>query len=180
VIVFSSFVDDIDPKTLGVIGVQKPDFAALEAALDALAARGDDEGSWRKGQADRRAMAPAPGREAPKSPIEEPGEFYQALSDAHPGDTVMFVDVVSPSSDVDALGGIVRAVIRADDHLMQKGDQLMVLLVDAQPEAADAVIARLTRACESTPLASAWTVRHTVIGDSETGSDAFSRLRSGG
>jgi CheY-like chemotaxis protein len=179
VIVFSSFVDDIDPKTLGVIGVPKPDFAALESALDALWARTDDEAGWRKGQADRRTLPPTLERPAPKSPVEEPGEFYQALSEALPGDTVMFIDLVVPSAEAaGALAVLVRSVIRANDHLMQRGDQLIVLLVDALPEAADAVMARLTRACEGTPQAGVWQARHTIIGTDETGSDAFQRLRA--
>src|SRR5689334_2830268 len=71
VVVFSAYVDDIDPRSLGVVGVLKPDFAALETAVDALAATTAQRDSWRAGQADRRALSSAAGRPAPAAAIEE-------------------------------------------------------------------------------------------------------------
>lgn len=179
VIVFSSFLDDVDPKTLGVIGVAKPDFAALESALDALSARTDDEGGWRKGHADRRANPSSPDRMMPASPVEDPSDFYQALGDARAGDCIMFIDVVPDGPETTTSFAVtVRAVIRAHDHLMQKGDQLAVLLIDAKPEAAEAVVSRLRRTSASVAQTAAWTWRHAVIGGDESPSDAFQRLRS--
>src|SRR5256885_1815854 len=95
VIVFSAFLDDIDPRSLGVVGVLKPDFAALESAVDALAAMRDEGEHWRAGQADRRAMAPTAGRPNPTSAVEDPSDFYRALGEAHPRDALLIVDTDS-------------------------------------------------------------------------------------
>jgi len=173
VIVFSSYVGDIDPASLGVIGVQKPDFAALEQALDALAATRDDGDQWRAGQADRRARATSAGRPVPISSVEDPDDFYRALGEAHPGDTLMLIEATSPD-DASTLAVTVRAVIRTQDHLMQRGSQLTVLLVDGLPNAADAVNERLSRATTM-----AWTERHALLIDDEIPADAYQRLRSG-
>ncbi len=181
VIVFSAFLDDVDPHTLGVIAVPKPDFAALESALDALAARGSDEERWRKGNADRRATTISPDRPMPNSPVEDPSDFYQALGDARPGDSIMFIDVSPTTADATATFAItVRGVIRAHDHLMRRGDQLVALLVEGLPEAATAVAARLERASGAASPTVTWTWRHTLIEADESPADAFQRLRSVG
>jgi hypothetical protein len=151
----------------------KPDFPALESALDALASTRADVDQWRAGQADRRATTTAPGRAAPMSPLEEASDFYRALGDAHPGDTVLVLDVGSEQAAT-TLAVSVRAVMRAHDHLMQRGSQLAVLLVDGLPNAAEAVCARLVRA---TPHMR-WASRHAVVTDDEIPADTYSKLRT--
>lgn len=179
VIVFSAFLDDIDPKTLGVIAVPKPDFAALESALDAVAARGSDEDRWRKGKADRRSTLPAPDRALPAAPVEEAADFYAALGAAVPGDTLMFIEVTPLAPDAtESFAVIVRAVIRVQDHLMTRGNQIAVLLVDGLPESAPAVAARIERAAATGPHLADWTWRHAVLTNDESPGDAYQRLRS--
>jgi len=179
VIVFSAYLDEIDPRSMGVVGVLKPDFAGLESALDALASTTHDSEQWRAGQADRRATVAAAERPRPTGAVEEATDFFKALSEARGGDTLVVIDVESTSpDDVSAFAVTVRAVIRAHDHIMRRGEQLTLLLVDGLPDAADAVLARLQRALAGGASAPTWTMRHALLTDDELSGDTYQRLRS--
>ncbi|MEY2434576.1 MAG: Response regulator receiver domain [Acidimicrobiaceae bacterium] len=180
VIVFSAFVDSFESRSLVDAVVDKPDFQALEAAIDMLSNRATRDDRWREGQSDRRQQKDAATeRPLPTSPVEEPAAFYQALGEAVPGDILMFIDIQDSSLDAaESLAAAARGVIRAHDRLMRRDLQLSVLLVDCTPEAPVAVAARLTQAWDATAYRSRWVWRHTMLTEAESPADAYQRLRS--
>jgi CheY-like chemotaxis protein len=180
VIVFSAFVDSLESRSLVDAVIAKPDFHALEAALDALSNRAMGADRWQEGRSDRRQPRDAAtDRLMPTSPVEEPAAFYQALGDAVPGDILMLIDVQDSSPDApESLAVAARGVIRGHDRLMRRDLQLSVLLVECMPEAAAAVAGRLTTAWETTPYDSPWAWRHTILTADESPADAYQRLRS--
>jgi CheY-like chemotaxis protein len=179
VVVFSAFLESSGAVPHADAVVAKPDFAALETALDALSTKSIDRKRWRDGNADRRAIATT-NRPPPAAPVEDPAAFYRALGDAIPGDVVMFVDVDGPADEVEALGVVLRGVIRGHDHVLRRGNQFALLLVDAQPEAANAVAERLRAAWDATAHNARWTSRHAVATLDESPAEAFQRLRDSG
>jgi CheY-like chemotaxis protein len=180
-IVFSAYVDSLSGSLGSVVAVSKPDFGALEAALDALASRVDGSAGWAKQHADRRTGVSAQLRPAPVSPVSDATDFYRALGDAWAGDTLMAIEFDDARPDAaTTLSPVVRGVIRAQDHLMQSRNTLLVFLLGGGPDAAAAVAARFERVLRDRSDVSPWMYRHAVIESHESASDAFQRVRTGG
>jgi len=163
VIVFSAFLDSISDTDFADAVIPKPDFFALEAAIDALTMRTASGDQWDRGQPDRRASGTVSGRPLPPAPVEPPDAFYQALDTVQPGDSLLLIDVSGGPDAAEALAIAARGVIRPHDHLMLRGPQVALLLVSGSPDAAFAVAARLTTATESTPYGGDWQWRHHVF-----------------
>jgi CheY-like chemotaxis protein len=176
VIVFSAFLDSISETDFADAVIAKPDFHALEAAIDALSLRTSSGDQWDRGQPDRR-RASASGRELPYSPIDPTDTFYQALDGAVPGDTLVLIDVPSGTADAEALAVVARGVIRPHDHLMLRGAQVALLLVASTPDAATAVTTRLTAATADTDYGAGWTWRSHVLTADESPAEAYQNLR---
>ena len=177
VIVFSAFLDSISDTDFADAVVPKPDFFALEAAIDALNLRTSAGDQWDRGQPDRRASVSVSGRPLPPAPVEPPDAFYQVLDAAEPGDSLLLIDVTGGPAAAEALAVAARAVIRPHDHLMLRNTQVALLLVAGSADAAPAVASRLTKATESTPYGGEWRWRHHVLAPDESPAEAYQQLR---
>jgi len=177
VIVFSAFLDSISDTEFADAVVAKPDFYALEAAIDALTLRTASGEHWDRGQPDRRASAADSSRPLPPSAVEQPDAFYRALDAAQPGDSLMLIDAPGGPDAAESLAIAARGVIRPHDHLMVRGAQVALLLVAGSPEAAIAVAARLTKATEATPYGSGWSWRYRMLSRDESPAEAYQQLR---
>ena len=178
VIVFSAFLDSISDTAFADAVIAKPDFLALEAAIDALAMRTSTGDRWDRGQPDRRSL-PVSGRQLPPAPIDPTDAFYQALDGAAPGDSLVLIDVPSGPADAEALAIVARGVIRPHDHLMLRNAQVALLLVAATPDAASVVTARLAKATVDTEYGEGWTWRSRVLTSDESPAEAYQQLRQG-
>ena len=179
VIVFSAFLDSISDTTFADAVIAKPDFHALEAAIDALSMRTSSGDQWDRGQPDRRSVSVS-GREMPHSPIDPTDAFYQALDGASAGDTLVLIDVPSGPADAEALAVVARGVIRPHDHLMLRGAQVALLLVASTPDAATAVTARLSKATADTGYGEGWTWRSRLLTADESPAEVYQQLRQQG
>ena len=179
VIIFSAFLDSISDTDFAHAVIAKPDFFALEAAIDALALRSSAGDQWDRGQPDRRTSAPVAGRELPPAPIDPTDAFYQALGGAVPGDSLVLIDVPSGPADAEALAIMARGVIRPHDHLMIRGAQVALLLVAGSADSAAAVTARLTKATADTNYSEGWTWRSRVLASDESPAEVYQELRQG-
>ena len=177
VIVFSAFLDSISDTDFADAVIPKPDFLALEAAIDALTMRTASGDHWDRGQPDRRATGSVTGRPLPPAPVEQPDAFYQALGAAQPGDSLVLIEVSTGPADAEALSVVARGVIRPHDHLMLRGTQVALLLVAGSPEAGAAVALRLTKATEATPYGRDWSWKYCTIAADESPADAYQQLR---
>ena len=176
VIVFSAFLDSISDTEFADAVVAKPDFYALEAAIDALTMRTASGEQWNRGQPDRRASTVDSTRPLPPSAIEQPDSFYRALDAAQPGDSLILIDAPGPDA-AESLAIAARGVIRPHDHLMLRGPQVALLLVAGSADAPTAVAARLTTATEGTPYGSGWTWRSCQLTGDESPAEAYQQLR---
>jgi len=178
VIIFSAFLDSISDTDFADAVIAKPDFLALEAAIDALSLRMGAADRWDRGQPDRRSRT-VTGRALPPAPIDPTDAFYQALDAAAAGDTLVLIDLPSGPADAEALAVVARGVIRPHDHLMLRGTQVALLLVAGTPDAATVVTARLTKATAETPYGAGWTWRSRVLTADESPAEAYQQLRHG-
>lgn len=178
VIIFSAFLDSISDTDFADAVIAKPDFFALEAAIDALSLRTSAGDRWDRGQPDRRTGSVS-GRDLPPAPIDPTDAFYQALDAAAPGDSLVLIDVPSGTADAEALAIVARGVIRPHDHLMLRGAQVALLLVAGTADAASVVTARLTKATEETPYGEGWTWRSHQLADDESPAEVYQQLRRG-
>jgi len=178
VIIFSAFLDSISDTGFADAVIAKPDFFALEAAIDALALRTSAGDQWDRGKPDRRSGT-VTGRELPPAPIDPTDAFYQALDRAAPGDSLVLIDVPSGPADAEALAIVARGVIRPHDHLMLRNSQVALLLVAGTTDAAAVVTARLMKATADTQYGEGWTWRSRVLGDDESPAEAYQQLRQG-
>ena len=176
VIVFSAFLDSISDTGFADAVIAKPDFLALEAAIDALTARTSTGDQWDRGQPDRRANSVS-GRELPPAPIDPTDAFYQALDRAKAGDSLVLIDLPSGPADAEALAILARGVIRPHDHLMLRGAQVALLLVAGEPDAAAAVTTRLSSATADTEYGASWTWRARVLTEDESPAEVYQQLR---
>ena len=177
VIVFSAFLDSISDTTFADAVIAKPDFLALEAAIDAVTMRASSGEQWDRGQPDRRAGGDVKDRPLPVAAVEEADAFYKALGAAQPGDSLLLIDVPTSEADAEALAVVARGVIRPHDHLMLRGPQVALLLFGGTGDAAAAVTARLLAATEGAPYGSDWQWRHHVFTDDESPAEAYQDLR---
>jgi CheY-like chemotaxis protein len=177
VILFSAFLGSLDDTDFADAVIAKPDFYALEAAIDALTMRTANADQWNRGQPDRRASGTVTGRPLPPAAVEPPDAFYQALDAAQPGDSLLLMDVAGGPDAAEAIAIVARGVIRPHDHLMLRGAQVALLLVAGTPDAASAVAARLTTATADTPYGRDWTWRHRVFTGDESPAEAYQQLR---
>jgi len=178
VVIFSAFLDSISDTTFADAVIAKPDFFALEAAIDALALRSSDSDQWDRGQPDRRTGTVS-GRELPPAPIDPTDAFYQALDRAAPGDSLVLIDVPSGPADAEALAIVARGVIRPHDHLMLRNAQVALLLVAGTADAASVVTARLSKATAEKHYGGGWTWRSRVLTNDESPAEAYQQLRQG-
>ena len=177
VIVFSAFLDSISDTDWADAVIAKPDFLALEAALDALTMRTRSGDRWDRGQPDRRASRDVKDAPLPIAAVEETDAFYRALDAAQSGDSLLLVDVSSTAADAEALAILARGIIRPHDHLMLRGNQVALLLFGGSADAAPIVVLRLLKATEATPYGRSWAWRHHVFTDDESPAEAYQRLR---
>ncbi len=166
IIVFSSFVGwqvSVGPPVVAVI--ESTDFAALRRALDDLGSR-----TTAPSQERRSWQGLTPARVRPVGAVADPDpEFYAALSEAHPADTLFVVRPPDPAT-VTELAGRVRKELRSQDWLLLQPSRLVVLVVGGNPHAAATIRDRLTR------LAGDCRVVETLIAAGEAPGDALSRL----
>src|SRR3954470_7659644 len=176
VIIFSAFLDSISDTDFAAAVIAKPDFFALEAAVDALTARNSTGDHWDRGQPDRRTGS-VTGRELPPAPIDSTDAFYQALDRATAGDSLVLIDVPSGTADAEALAIVARGVIRPHDHLMLRGEQVALLLVAGTPDASAVVTSRLASATAEAPYGGSWTWRARVLEPDESPAEAYQQMR---
>jgi DNA-binding response OmpR family regulator len=177
VIIFSAFLDSISDTSFADAVVAKPDFNALEAAIDALTLRTTSGDRWVRGQPDRRASGDVKDRPMPVAAVEEADAFYRALGVAQTGDSLMLIDVPTGAADAEAFAVVARGVIRPQDHLMLRGTQVALLLQAGSSDAAIAVASRLMKATEAAPCGREWRWRHHVIADDESPAEVYQNLR---
>ena len=172
VVVFSAYSESVEALVeRGALIVPKPDFLALENALDVVAA-GLAPGAHEP-RAERRRQ---PGRGG-QSPVGRPGvgapdDFYRALAEASAGDSIMTIDVADESA-AHSMAPVVRAVLREGDHLAVRDSQLMMVLLGEGP-APQAVLERVR---DALPIAHEWWNRFVVVEPDELPIDALNRLR---
>jgi CheY-like chemotaxis protein len=183
-IVFTAFPADADtgPFANRPVIIEKPDFAGLEAAVDALVGKvaeahrkpASSPSDRRKAVSGSAGFAPAPAQA-----IEEASYFYPALNDAWAGDALLSIKPAdSGEATLSQLGTVVRNAVRAQDHLMARADELIALLLGGDPGAPASVTRRVETAWskgggKKQPL----TIHSVVIAADESPSDAFQRLR---
>jgi CheY-like chemotaxis protein len=177
VIVFSAFLDSISETDFADAVVAKPDFFALEAAIDALALRNSADDLWDRAQPDRRTSGSVAGRDLPPAPIDPTDSFYQALGNAVPGDSLVLIDIPSGPTDAEALAIVARGVIRPHDHLMLRDAQVALLLVGGAPDAGVVVTSRLMKATADAPYGAGWTWRYRMLGENESPAEVYQELR---
>jgi len=153
--------------------VPKPDFAALEHAIIALAR--DTVAVLR--QQDRRIR---PARAAfgpvPTGPSDA-GAFFEALNNAVEGDALVSIDlpdVPVPSMDGVALASFVVWGIRQTDRLLGGPATVRIFLAGAGAEGAELVLQRLQGTLE---LPAGARLRAIVVKPGEAAADAFDRLK---
>jgi CheY-like chemotaxis protein len=180
-IVYSAYCDEADLSkfTNRPIAVEKPNFDGLEAAIDALARRHSESGGGEF--AERRTNAvTGPGTTAPPvSPIEQAEDFYRALGDAWSGDGLLAIDA-GTATDAEQLAVMVRLLIRAQDHIMERGCRLVVLLIGGSPHAPVSVTDRVNREWAKHADKQPPRISSVLIGVDESPSDAYIRLEGQG
>ena len=155
VVVFTAFEDMTHPVAgVAVHTVVKPDFAHLERALDdAIAAAGEDgEGADRRRPV--RPVAPPSMRSA--TGLDDAAEFYRELSEASAGDVLLAV-AIGGADDIQ-LGDALRTAIRAQDLLIRRHEQYVMLLIGGGDDAAESVLRRVRAITGSTPADARWRV----------------------
>lgn len=176
-IVFSAYGAGVDVSAYSnrPIVVEKPNFEQLESAIDAVAERLRNAAGWSASTPDRRGTRRPGAMAPPVEPIESPPDFYRALANAHPGDSMLAISYIH-DEDLMAIATLLRAIVRAQDHIMVQASRVIVLLVGGAPTAPTAVEGRLERA-----LGERW-VRHgpfvsaVLFGPDESPSAAYARL----
>jgi CheY-like chemotaxis protein len=175
-VVFSAFAEGITAPP-GMAVVPKPDFDALLAAVNGRADRGDqsrDKRPDRRSRSRRSADGTPPA--TPPGAIDEPEVFFRTLADGSPSDALMSVRPATGDGESAAdLAALVRTIVRADDHVTQKGDEVLALLLDAGVDGAPAVVNRLERASLGGTEA---VTRHVAIAEAGSPSDAYRVLRA--
>lgn len=176
-IVFSAYGGGLDVSSYSnrPIVVEKPHFERLESAIDAVAERSRSNRGCSARPPDRRAVRRPGAMAAPVEPIESPPDFYRALSSAYPGDSLMAVSRLHPE-DVMAVATLLRAVVRAQDHIMVQGSRIIVLLVGGAATAPTSVEGRLRRALGERWVRYGPFVSAVLVGAEESPSAAYARL----
>ncbi len=171
VVVFSAFSEGVDASVeRGALVVSKPDFLALENALDVAAAgrRPPSSGPHVERRRHPGRAAPAAGRAI----VGAADDFYRALAEATTGDSIMTIDVADEGA-AESIAPVVRGVLRDGDHLAVRDTRLMMVLVGEGP-APQAVLERIQVAL---PAAHTWWHRFVVVEPDEYPIDALHRLR---
>lgn len=138
IVVFTAFDGPPGPDRAGVTVVHKPDFDGLIRALR------DQRPPQPPPATDRRRTRarplPAPSLRAPTG-LDDPGEFYTTLADAHPDDVL----VVIPLGDrpPEAVAPEVRVHVRAQDRMLVRHGRLVILAVQAGEDGRRSLLGRL-------------------------------------
>jgi len=139
--------------------VHKPDFEALAACLASVPERPVER---------RRPVREVPWGHRPG--IDEPTTFYRDLGTALPGDVLVRVDL--GGTDADAAVDALRRAVRAQDRVLRRAGDALLLLVGGGAAAVPALCARLRTALPDVDDR----LRATDVGDDPTG--AFTELTS--
>lgn len=176
-IVFSAYCSGIDVSSFDnrPILVEKPNFEQLESAIDAVAERLRDAGGWSASAPDRRGRIRPGAMGRPLEPIESPPDFYRALASAHPGDSLVAVSYLH-DEDTMAVATLLRAIVRAQDHIMVQATRIIVLLVGGSSTAPTSVEGRLRRTLGERWVRYGPFMSSVLIDANESPSAAYARL----
>lgn len=159
VVVFTAY-DAAAPATgSGVDVVHKPDFDALVACLTSIPQRVTE-----RRRPTRELARPA------RPTIDDASTFYRDLGDAVPGDVLVRVDLAGTTGD--AVVEALRRAVRAQDRVLRRADDALLLLVGGGVQAVPALSARLRGQLPDVDDR----LRADDVGDDPTG--AFTRLTS--
>ena len=155
VVVFTAFED----MTHAVPGVPvhtviKPDFDHLERAIDDAIGAARDVGDGTDRRRPVRAMAPPTMRAA--TGLDDAAEFYRELSEANAGDALLAVAI--EGADEAGLSDALRTAIRAQDLLIQRHDQYVMLLIGGGDDGPASVLQRVRAITGSSPADARWRV----------------------
>jgi hypothetical protein len=98
-------------------------------------------------------------------------QFYQALADARPGDSLVALRPPDPAR-LPELADSVRRTVRAQDWVLVQSSRLVVLLVGGHSGAGESLRRRLP------PVASEAEVYAATVGDDAEPSETFTQLTS--
>jgi DNA-binding NarL/FixJ family response regulator len=175
-IVFTAFGNST--QRAGVV-VDKPDFAKLERAVDAVAARLSMRP--RRSLERRRRPGRVPSSAVPAPSIDSAEDFYRALGASLADDTLLriTVDEGAPDFVLADLVAAVRTVIRAQDHVTHIRDEVDALLLAGGNDGAAAVQVRLQRAWAVSRRNYRLRFGHGVVTADGLPADVLLRLRTG-
>lgn len=139
--------------------VHKPDFEALAACLTSIPERATER---------RRPTRDVPRPTRPGT--DDPTAFYRDLGAALPDDVL--VRVVLGDADGDAVVEALRRAVRAQDRVLRRSDDALLLLIGGGTEAVPALCARLRATLPDVDA------RLTSIDVGEDPTGAFDRLTS--
>jgi CheY-like chemotaxis protein len=178
VIVFSFFADEAvlaryaEHPTV----VAKPDFAALEDAIAALPAQRPPSEPTAAPLVDRRhhparaAVGPGP------TGLGDAQAFYEALNNAIAGDTLVLVELEEDGAAVEGCESVAAAlggIIRTTDRILAATSSVRIFLAGAEDDGGESLIHRMA----AVALPATARVRSIVLGDDESPTDAFARLK---
>jgi CheY-like chemotaxis protein len=150
--------------------VFKPDLTELEEVLSRL----EIDKQQHVIEHDRR-VHPVRVAEGPTpTGIGDAQAFYEALNAGTVGDALMSIEVPGDEAQAAATASQVRAVLRSTDRLLASGPAVRVYLPGGDLLGITSFRARLD---DIGALPDGATVRSLVIGDGESPTDAFSRLK---
>jgi CheY-like chemotaxis protein len=174
VVIFSAFTDDIAGLFPTVSIVDKPNFPALEAALDRLVSAPQAVATERRRPPARTGSVPP---RAAAIVEDQPQEFYRALEAAEPGDSLLAATVIAGGAvdpvGLDILASVAVRAVRVQDHIIKQPSCLVVLLVGGAPGTAEVIQGRLQSGMKGAPEL---VFGHAILAVDEPPSDAFLRI----
>jgi chemotaxis response regulator CheB len=150
--------------------VAKPDLAALADApdrLDRVDGRGVVERDRRR-RPTRAASGPRP------TGVGDAQAFFEAINDAQPGDALLSIEV---PAGAEAVAADIARLLRDTDRLMAFPTAVRLYLPAGGDVGVTSVLGRIDAAGARPDACRATSV---VVGDGETGADAFERLKHRG